>query len=135
MTPFAILCALAGLSHAEAASLCGVRLDTARSWSTGRRTAPPGAIADLRTLIARQAKAADEAVAHIARLAQSHGAPDEIEIGYPADDQEVRSLGWPCVAAWAAMAARLLAATDARIRLVPRGSTPGIAAAADAHGL
>lgn len=71
----------------------------------------------------------------IARLSRSHGAPDEIEIGYPADDHEAQSLGWPCVEAWAAMAARVLAASDTRIRLVPRGSTPGTAAAADAHGI
>lgn len=134
MTPFAVLCGLAGLSHREAGDFLGVRLDTVKSWSAGRNRTAPGAVDELRALIARQTKAADEAVAHIARLSKSHGTPDEIEIGFPADDHEARALGWPCVGAWAAMAARVLAASDAPIRLVPRGSTAGTAAAADAHG-
>ena len=135
MTPFGILAALAGLSHGEAALVCGVRIDTAKSWASGRRTAPPGAINELRALISRQAKAANEAIAQIARLAKSHGAPDEIEIGYPADDHEAQSLGWPCVGAWAAMAARVVSqASVPPIILVPRGSTPTTAAAADMHG-
>jgi len=130
MTPFAVLCALAGLSHREAGDFLGVRPDTVKSWSAGRNRTAPGAIVELRTLVARQERAAAEAVAQIAK---SHGAPDEIEIGYPADDHEARSLGWPCVGAWAAMAARVLATADAPIKLVPRGSTPGTAAAAGAH--
>lgn len=134
MTPFAILCAHAGLSHREAGDFLGVRLDTVKSWSAGRNRTAPGALDELRALIARQAKAADEAVAQIARLAKSHGAPDKIEIGYPASDHEARSLGWPCVDAWAAMAARVLVASPIPISLVPCGSTPGTAAAADTHG-
>ena len=134
MTPFAALCALAGLSQHEAGDLCGVRHDSARQWATGRRNAPAGALDTLRALIARQERAAREAVSQIARLSKSHGAPDVIELGYPADDHEAQSLGWPCVGAWSAMAARVIAAAPAKIVLVPRGSTPGTAAAADAHG-
>lgn len=133
ITPFGILASLAGLSHREAALVCGVRLDTVKSWSSGRNRAAAGAIDDLRALIARQERSAAEAVAQIAHLAQSHGAPDEIEIGYPADDYEAQALGWPCVGAWAAMAARVVAATPIPIMLVPRGSTPTSAAVADAH--
>lgn len=134
MTLFAILCALAGLSQHEAGDLCGVRHDSARQWATGRRTAPPATINELRALIVRQEHAASEAVAQIAWLSKSHSAPDVIELGYPADDHEAQSLGWPCVGAWSAMAARVIAAAPAKIVLVPRGSTPGTAAAADAHG-
>lgn len=133
MTPFGLLAGLAGLSHREAADLCGVRLDTTKSWASGRNRAPPGTIDVLRALIARQERAAAEAVAQIGALAASHGSPDEIEIGYPADDHEAQSLGWPCVGAWQAMAARVIAAAPVRIVLVPRGSTPATAAAADAR--
>lgn len=37
-----------GLSQTEAASLHSVRLDTVKSWSSGRNTPPPGAFDDLR---------------------------------------------------------------------------------------
>jgi hypothetical protein len=39
-----------GLSQAGAASLHGVRLDTVKSWSSGRNTVPQGAWDDLRLL-------------------------------------------------------------------------------------
>lgn len=39
-----------GLSQAEAATLHGVRLDTVKSWSSGRNPVPQGAWADLRQL-------------------------------------------------------------------------------------
>lgn len=125
MTPFALLGSLAGLSHREAALVCRVRLDTVKSWASGRNRCPPGALDEVKALIARQERAADEAVAQIARLAKSHGAPDAIEIGYPADDHEAQSLGWPCVGAWAAMAARVVVASPITVALVPRGSAPG----------
>lgn len=133
MTLFGILASLAGLSHREAALVCDVRLDTIKSWASGRNRTPPGALDELRDLIIRQERAAAEIVAQIARLAKSHGAADEIEIGYPADDHEAQSLGWPCVGAWAAIAARVIAAAPVQVALVPRGSTPASAAAADEH--
>ena len=118
MTPFALLASLAGLSHREAAEFLNVRVDTAKSWSAGRRACPAYALDELKALIARQERAARE--------------PDAIELGYPADDAEARALGWTCVGAWRAMAARLLA-VEPRARLVPRGSTPATAAAGDAR--
>ena len=63
----------------------------------------------------RQEHVADEALAIL------RGAPlGPIEMGFPADDEEARALGWPCVGAWGAMAARVIAATGSPIRLVPR---------------
>ena len=64
-----------------------------------------------------------------------------IEIGYPADDHEARQLGLPCTGAWRQMLARLIDELmimdpefdPIRIRLVPRGSTPATAGAADIH--
>ena len=124
MTPYALLLALSGLSQREAAELHNVRLDTVKSWSAGRNGANAGVIAELAGLIARQDRAAREALAAIE--AEAH---DGIEIGYPADDAEAQALGFPARSAWAAMAARVVAAPPDRIRLVPRGSTPATAAA------
>ena len=128
MTPYALLLSLTGLSQREAGEFHTARIDTIKSWVSGRRSAPPGALAELRALIAAQTRAAAEALAIV-----RDGKPDEIELGYPANDHEARSLGWPCVGAWAAMAARVIAETDARASLVPRGSTPATAKAADVH--
>jgi hypothetical protein len=124
VTPFALLEQLAGLSHREAAEFHRVRLDSVKKWSTGDTRCPPGALAELRALIATQERAAREALAII-----GGDDPDEIEIGHPADDAEARALGWPCVGAWSAMAARVLAAIDRPAMLVPRGSTPATAVA------
>jgi hypothetical protein len=44
---FGAACAILGLSAPAVAEVCGVRLDTAKSWISGRRTAPPGAWDDL----------------------------------------------------------------------------------------
>ncbi|WP_209015613.1 hypothetical protein, partial [Roseibium sp. RKSG952] len=60
----------------------------------------------MRDLIDRQAEAAEQALDVIDQRVQPQ---DEIEIGYPADDHEAQSLGWPCVGAWRGMAARVVA--------------------------
>ena len=128
-TPFAILAALAGLSHREAAELLNVRPDTVKSWSAGRNRAPAGAVAELRNLIAKQERSAAEALTVAARLAGEHGAPDTLELGEPVDDEEARSMGWPCVGAWRAMAARVTAGATIDVAIVPRGSTAATRAA------
>ncbi len=136
MTPFPILLQLSGLSHQEAANFLVVRPDTVKSWSSGRRTVPQGAVDKLCGLIAAQDRAAGEAIAQIAELTEpiaAHGAPESVEIGYPADDYEASHLGFPTVSTWAAMAARVIVSANVKIILVPRGSTPATAAAADAH--
>jgi hypothetical protein len=56
----------------------------------------------------------------------------EIALGYPTDDHEAQGLGWPCVGAWRAMAARVVVAA-LPVRLVPRGSSLATAAAIEAH--
>lgn len=138
MINYALLLQLSGLSQREAALFHDVRPDTVKSWSAGRNEAPAGAITELRDLIALQEKTAAETISLIANLALIANVArradlDEIELGYPADDHEAATLGWPCVSAWAAMAARVIAGCGAPVRLAPRGSTLGTAAAADAH--
>jgi hypothetical protein len=103
VTPFALLASLAGLSHREAAEFLSVRLDTAKSWASGRNGCRAEILEELRGLVQLQERAARETLALIAA-----GDADRIELGYPADDEEARSLGWPCVGAWAAMAARVI---------------------------
>ena len=132
MNPYSILGAYAGLSHREASDFHKVRLDTVKSWSSGRNRAPQRAIQELIDLISRQERLAEAALLKIHALAVENGAPETIELGYPADDYEAQTLGWPCVGAWKAMAARVVSSSPVAVKLVPRGSTIGTAAAADA---
>lgn len=68
------------------------------------------------------------------KLAREGTISDTIEVGIASDDAEARSLGWPCVGAQR-MSIALAAARikDFRIVIVPRGTTPATAAAADAN--
>lgn len=130
-TPFSLLLQLSGLSHREAAEFLAVRLDTIKSWSSGRNTCPDGALADMRRLIAKQDRAAVKALAQIAQLKTDHVSPDVVELGEPIDDNDAQSFGWPCVGAWRGMAARVVMACPrgVTIQIVPRGSTPATRAA------
>jgi len=130
MTPFSVLCGLCGLSQREVAELVKARLDSVKSWASGRRGCPGGVMEDLRLLAQRQERAAAVALAQIIAAGV-----EEVELGYAADDHEARALGWPCVGAQAGAFARIVAGAPAGVRviLVPRGSTVGSAAAADAH--
>ena len=116
MTPFSLLLQLSGLTQREAATFLDSREDTVRSWSLGRRNAPPGVIEQMRDLIDRQEEAAVQAIRQIEAMSDDM-TPDEIEIGYPADDHEAQELGFPTVSAWGAMAARVIADIGADIRL------------------
>lgn len=133
-TLFALLCGRCGLSHREAAELLKVRLDTVKSWSSGRNRAGEGVIAELRALHAVIERAAAEMIATIEAARAGHGAADVIELGMAADDHEAQGLGWPCVGAQAACLGIVAARIDLAVTVVPRGSTAASAAAADAHG-
>ncbi len=100
MTPFSILTRLAGLSLREAAEFHKVRLDTAKSWSSGRNECPARVLDELRGLIDRQENSA-------AFWTPRKGSA--IFLDEPGNDAEAQSLGWPCVGAWGAMAGRVLA--------------------------
>jgi hypothetical protein len=52
-----------GLSQARAAELHGVRLDTVKNWSSGRRAVPPGAWDDLRDHARKLQKRVDDITA------------------------------------------------------------------------
>lgn len=129
--PVALLLQISGLSQREAADFLCVRLDTVKSWSSGRNPCPDGVIDDLRDLVSKQARAADEALAQVRTMITEHGSPDAIDLGEPLDDDDAQSLGWPCIGAWRGMAARIIAGAPAGLvfEIVPRGSTPATAAA------
>lgn len=128
-TTFSLLCDRCGLSLGEAADFLRVRPDTIRSWSSGRRGAPDGAIMQLRALYAQIDRAAGEA----AKLARKQASGATVELGLASDDREARSLGWPCVGAQAASLGIAAARLKKDVVIVPRGSTLATAGAADAH--
>jgi len=130
MTPFKLLNNLAGLSNREASNFFSVHRDTVKAWSSGKNTAPAEVLEELRGLIEKIDRAAGQIVDFINRS----GAID-VELGYYVDDHKAQSLGLPGVGAHNAILARVIAELpdDIKINLVPRGSTPGTAAAADQH--
>lgn len=130
MTPYLLLIQACGLSQREAAELRGVRIDTVKSWCTGRNTAPQQALDQLRDLYALMVDTSEQAIDAI----QQTPVDAAIVLGYPADDHEAQSLGLPCVGAWRAMAGMVIAALGGPVTLVPRGSTPETAAAMAQHG-
>lgn len=136
-TIFSMLAHVCGLSHREAADHLDVRLDTIKSWSSGRNPTPPGALSQLAALADRIDSAADHIVE--TAMAQTEGmdrGDGLIQIGLATDDTEARDLGWPCVGAHRAalgLAAARLMATGYVVEVVPRGSTVATAAAADVH--
>jgi len=133
LTPIALLISLAGLSQREAAAFLEVSPSSIDKMVRGVRSTPEGILAQLRSLIERQERAATQTVQHATELVTVHGDPEFIELGYPADDYEAQQIGWPCVGAWRGMAARVVAVSAWPIRLVPRGTTSGSAAAISQH--
>ena len=95
----------------------------------GRNRVPADVTGQLRRLHALITVTAERVLAVMAEIPPGV----EIEIGYPADDHEARALGLPCVGAWRAMAARVVARLERPVVLVPRGSTPATAAAIQAR--
>lgn len=131
-TTLALLINRCGLSQREAAEFLSSSPSHIDKASSGKRSTPPGQIAELQELYASIESAAAEAVAAMSGIP----AGAAIELGYAADDHEARDLGWPCVGAQRAMLGIVVARLAGReIRLVPRGSTVGTAAAIQAHGL
>lgn len=129
MTLFAEILRGCGLSQKEAADFLDARIDTVKSWGSGRNAVPAGVLNEMHALTEKQEAAATQAQ----QIWLDAGEPDEIEIGISSDDYEARSLGWPCVGAHGAVIRRLweMLPTDVDIVVVPRGSTSASAAAAD----
>ncbi|GEC52279.1 hypothetical protein ABIF38_006441 [Bradyrhizobium japonicum] len=117
-----------GLSQAEAAEFQDVRLDTIKSWCSGRRPAPQRAVDELRDLY-RRIREAGEAYAHQVnrRGPRVDDAGARYQVAEPIDDADAIASGWPskaaCLAALGIAIATLPA--DVALELVPH-KTGGI---------
>jgi DNA-binding transcriptional regulator YiaG len=98
-TAFAILVERCGLSQREAAEFLRVRLDTVKSWCTGRNVAKPAVLAELRGLHADIQAAADTLVLQVESLLdlqQQRGLNQRaIVFGLAETDDVARALGFP----------------------------------------
>lgn len=65
MTLYAACLSHLGLSQSNAAALHGVRIDTVKSWATGRNRVPTGAWDDLRAYAAEIVAGADDLAARM----------------------------------------------------------------------
>lgn len=118
MTAFYCLMTACGLSNQEAADFLGVSLGSIEGWKSGRRNAPDGVFSEMRTLWRSMMSAAQMAAETI-----EQSGVEETEIGLASDDHEAEHLGLPCVGAHRALLGMIIAMTDVRIAIVPRGST------------
>ncbi len=115
MNTYALLLKLSGLSQREAATFHAVSLDSVKSWCSGRRATPAGAVNEMRGLIAKQERAANEALAKYREMVAAFGAPKTVSLPIPAGD-------WPCKSAGHMALARVAAAINAAIE-IPDQST------------
>ena len=115
-----------GLSQREAATYLNMSLRSIENFASGRAEPKPRIMEELRDLYDAQRDAADRALE-----ALDETRPDELVLGRPADDHEAQTGGWPCVGAWDGTGAMIVAETSARTRIVPLGSEPTTALAAE----
>lgn len=128
ITIFSTLRAATGLSLFETAAYLNVSQKNVERWVDGVREPPEGVIKEMSELVALQAKVVERQLSFM----KANGVK-QAEIGYPADDVEAKSMGWPCIGAVKVVLGRIIAGSDATITLAPRGSTSGTAAAIDAR--
>lgn len=76
-----------------------MRLDTVKSWSSGRNPTPHAVIVELRALYSKIETAAGELLKAAQELTKMHGEAAEIAIEIASNDREARKRGWPCVGA------------------------------------
>lgn len=125
---FSTLRAAAGLSLAETADYLNVSQKNVERWVDGVREPPEGVIKEMSELVALQTKVVERQLSFM-----KANSVKQAEIGYPVDDEEAKSMGWPCVSAFKTVIGRIVAGSEALITLSPRGSTSGTAAAIDAR--
>lgn len=95
-THFDLLRQVCGLSQREAAELLGVRLDTVKNWSIGRRNPSDAVLKELATLAMRI-----ETEASLAKWKEFA----EVALS----DEQAKAFGWPCVGAQHSFAGRVIA--------------------------
>ena len=109
ITPFKLSCQSCGLSLEEAASFLKVRPEMAAAWWNGTEPTIDGILSDLHELYKSIDFAAETILDAMRDEAdKTNEWPNEIRIEVAVNDQEAKKLGWPCVAAHAAVGRRLL---------------------------
>ena len=106
-----------GLSQQEAADFHQARLDTVKSWCSGRREAPEGEIDELRDLYAKIERMGDALAKSVKQQKARADKELILEVSVPRTDQEAQALGWPTLST-------CLAAAGLALAQLPRG-TPG----------
>jgi len=85
---FKLLKDLVGLSNQEAADFLDARIDTVKSWSSGRHDPPPAVLSELLTLWDQMQITVDDTIKTVERLAKKVGSDQTITL-------EIDG-GWPC---------------------------------------
>lgn len=136
VTLFNSLRELCGLTHEECAAYLDVRLDSVKSWSSGRRSVPDGVETQLiklwRLMENEASRIIDNIEAQLIEL-EAFGMPESIEFGIPKSREEANELGWPSVGSFMRIAALVAANVEVPLELVERGSTPASRAAINAR--
>jgi hypothetical protein len=115
-----------GISQVEAAeNVHEARLDTVKSWCSGRRPAPPWAINQLQSLSRRIRRSGEQYAAFLEDISQGNSS---LTIGLPSDDADARAHGFPStVAQLQAIAIAIsMLPDDAEIRLETRARIPSL---------
>lgn len=128
ITIFSTLRAATGLSLFDTAAYLNVSQKNVERWVDGVREPPEGVIKEMSELVAMQTKVVERQLSFM----KTNGVK-QAEIGYPVDDEEAKSMGWPCAGAVKVVLGRIIAGGEASITLSPRGATSGTAAAIDAR--
>lgn len=134
MTPFAAYLATSNVTYDQAANHFDVPLVTIEDWASGRSNAPDEATQWAHQLIVGMLTKANTLVAAYDDLKTKYGEPGVIEIGISTDDHEAQLNGFMSKAhERATMGLALAQLPTGVIKLVPRGSTLGTAAAEAQH--
>jgi hypothetical protein len=126
MTAFALLLQRCGLSQREASELLEVRLDTVKSWSSGRNPVRLAIINELRELHRKIELAGQQLAAMVQHpidvQREESGEAVQLVFGLARSDPEARKLGFPCTGAHAAALGVAIAALpgDVEVEIVPR---------------
>ena len=130
------LLASSGMDTFEASTFHGIEEDAIMMWVAGDEEPEEEAVEKLAELVCRMAVSVGEALDYLLdQMEENDGAPSFLEIGLASDDAEAEQLGWPCVRVHEMVLGMMVAqATEigVPVSIVPRGSTVGSAAAADA---
>lgn len=132
MSAFALLMQRCGLSQREVAEFLEVRLDTIKSWSSGRNPTRLAIINEMRDLCHKIEESGQRLAEGQSRLIEKQredsGQSVLLEFGVAQSDAEARTLGFPCIGAHAAALGVAIAnlPSDVEVDVVPRrrGETP-----------